>query len=86
MEVTYHLNESEFDLNVFEAIKTAFKNRLLKISVETRENGVLAVSKKKHEYAATIPYDELSKMADALDDDESFDLMSALQQYKVSPE
>ncbi len=26
MEVTYHLNESEFDLNVFKAIKAAFKN------------------------------------------------------------
>ncbi len=36
MKAIYHLNESEFDLNVFEAIKTAFKNRLLKISVETQ--------------------------------------------------
>ncbi len=86
MEATYHLNESEFDLNVFEAIKTTFKNRLLKISVETQENNIVAVAENKHEYEANIPYDELTKMVDALDTNESFDIMSALQKFKVTAE
>jgi hypothetical protein len=45
MEVTYYLKESEFDLSIFESIKTAFKNRLMKISIETEDSTIVTQEK-----------------------------------------
>ena len=83
MEVTYHLKESEFDQNVFEAIKTAFKNRFLTISVVTNDTPTVDAT---HSYAASIPYTDLARLADALDNDESIDLMAEISKFKVVSE
>lgn len=83
MQVTYHLTEAEFDQNVFEAIKKAFKNRLLKISVVAEENAN-ATATKEHNYAVSIPYDELTKITENFEEDDSFDIMGALEKFKVS--
>lgn len=53
MEVTYQLNESEFDQNVFKAIKTAFKNRLIKISISSSDVND-AVAEKEHDFYTKI--------------------------------
>ena len=81
MEVTYHLSESEFDQNVYESIKKAFKNRLMKISIVAEETTEIS-STKAHHYAVSIPYDELSKIADAFEEDDSFDVMGELKKFK----
>lgn len=83
MEVTYQLNESEFDQNVFKAIKTAFKNRLIKISVTSSPETTNVVQEKEHEYAVSIPYDDFSAIVESFEKDDSFKLMEALENFKV---
>jgi hypothetical protein len=85
MEVTYYLKESEFDLSIFESIKTAFKNRLMKISIET-EDSTIVTQEKKHDYTVSMPYDALSKIADSFEKEESFDLMASLENFKIPNE
>ncbi|TAF26374.1 MAG: hypothetical protein EAZ70_08650 [Runella slithyformis] len=82
MQVTYHLTEAEFDQNVFEAIKKAFKNRLLKISVVAEENNNVNFESKieaaqQAEYEYHLSTDELktfieSSIAGQLSDDNKF--------------
>lgn len=83
MEVIYQLNESEFDQNVFKSIKTAFKNRLIKISISSSDTNNL-VAEKEHEYAVSIPYNDLSNIIESFEKDDSYKLMDALEKFKIA--
>lgn len=69
MEVTYQLNESEFDQNVFKSIKAAFKNRLIKISVSSSDT-MNIVSEKEQDFYAKIQSAEDAKFEYQLSSDE----------------
>lgn len=83
MEVIYQLNESEFDQKVFKSIKTAFKNRLIKISISSSDTNNL-VTEKEHEYAVSIPYNDLSNIIESFEKDDSYKLMDALEKFKIA--
>jgi hypothetical protein len=82
MEVIYHIKESEFDQNIFKAIKAAFKNKLMKISISAEGVNGVAVEK-GNEYAVAVSYDDFSKIVDSFEENESFDLMSSLKKFKA---
>ena len=76
MEATYQLNESEFDQNILEAIKTAFKNRFLKISITSDDAAI-------NSFPVSMPYSDVVRLSNALDNDESIDLMAELEKFKI---
>ena len=83
MEVTYQLLESEFDQKIVKSIKSTFKNSLITIVVRNGQ-ATNRIAEKEHEYAVSISYDALSNIIESFEKDDSYELMEALGDFKVT--
>ena len=82
--ITFHIDADKADANLLNSIKAYFGNRRIQVTVKPEETLSDLITRNEsagHEYA--LPYDELVRIANALDEDKSVDVVSEIQKFKV---
>lgn len=81
--LVFHIDADKADVNLLESIKAFFGNQKVEILVKSEEKlSDIIKENRKSEISYSIPYHELSKLADSLDADEEIDVVSEVKKYK----
>ena len=80
--LVFHLDADKADTNLLDSIKAYFGSRRVSVRVEP-EDDTEAIAIAESQYVYTLPYEKISQLADALENDEAVDVMAEIEQYKV---
>lgn len=82
--ITFHIDADKADANLLNSIKAYFGNRRIQVIVKPEELFADLVARNEsatHEYV--LPYDEIARLANALEQDDSVDIVAEVQQFKA---
>jgi Mg/Co/Ni transporter MgtE len=81
--LVFHIEADKADTNILESIKAFFGSQKVEIFVKSEVSLLEIIEKnKKSKISYPIPYDEIVKMAESLDNEEDIDVISEIEKYK----
>jgi Mg/Co/Ni transporter MgtE len=81
--LVFHIEADKADTNILESIKAFFGNQKVEIFVKPEKSLLETIEKnKKSKISYSMPYSEISKLAEALEADEDIDVISEIKKYK----
>ncbi len=82
--IVFHIDADKAGSNLAESIKAYFGNRRVQIIVKPEEPAADVIARNEasdHDYA--LPYDDISRIADALERNEPIDVMAEVRKFMV---
>jgi Mg/Co/Ni transporter MgtE len=81
--LVFHIEADKADTNILESIKAFFGSQKVEIFVKSEASLLETIEKnKKSKISYSIPYDEIAKLAESLEEDENIDVISEIKKYK----
>lgn len=83
--IVFHVDADNVGPNLAESIKAYFGSRRVQIFVKLEETAIDVIARNEaanHDYA--LPYDDIARIADALDRDEPVDVMAEMKKFMVT--
>jgi hypothetical protein len=81
--LVFHIEADKADTNILESIKAFFGKQEVEILVKPKKSLLEVIEKNnKSKVEYSIPYSEIAKLAESLEDDEDIDVVSEIKKYK----
>ena len=83
--IVFHIEADNIGANLAESIKAYFGGKRVQIVVKPEETAYDIVAQNKavnHDYA--LPYDDIARIADALERNEAIDVMAEVKKFMVA--
>lgn len=83
--LVFHIDADKAGPNLLESIKAYYGNRRVQVIVKPEESTDELIARNEaatHEYA--LPYEDLARLANALDNNESVDVLAEVTKFKVT--
>lgn len=83
--IVFHIDADKVGANLAESIKAYFGNRRVQVIVKPEETAADIVGRNEaadHDYA--LPYDDIARIADALERNEPIDVMAEVKKFMVT--
>jgi Mg/Co/Ni transporter MgtE len=81
--LVFHIEADKADTNILESIKAFFGSQKVEIFVKSETSLLDVIEKnKKSKISYSIPHNEIAKLAESLEEDEGFDVISEIKKYK----
>lgn len=79
----FHIEADKADITILESIKAFFGSQKVEIFVKSEASLLEKIEKnKKSKISYSIPYNEITKLAESLEEDEDIDVISEIKKYK----
>jgi len=83
--IVFHIEADKAGANLTESIKAYFGSQRVQVIVKPEETAAGIIARNEaadHDFA--LPYDEITRLAHALEHDEAVDVVAEVQKFKVA--